>query len=66
MHEELEITEVTISGKKVKGAQRFTVMDKSGKSLSKRSKNKDSKVELTFEGACPAKCLVAPGDDTKF
>ena len=66
MHEELEITEVTISGKKVKGAQRFSVMDKNGKSLSKRSKNKDSKVDLSFEGACPAKCLVAPGDTTDF
>lgn len=41
-------------------------MDKAGKSLSKRSKNKDSKVELTFEGECPAKCLVAPGDSTDF
>ena len=41
-------------------------MDKDGISLSKKGTSADSKVELTFDGACPAKCLVAPGDTTEF
>ena len=41
-------------------------MDKDGKSLSKKGTTDESKVELTFDGACPAKCLVAPGDTTDF
>lgn len=64
LHEELDTTDVVVSGKKIKGAQKFTVMDKSGVSLSKRSK--DAKVELTFDGACPAKCFVAAGDSIDF
>lgn len=66
LHEELETADVTVSGKKIKGAQKFSVMDKNGKSLSKKGTDADSKVELKFDGTCPAKCLVAPGDTTDF
>ena len=66
LHEELDTTDVTVSGKKIRGAQKFSVMDSAGKSLSKKSTDKESKVELTFDGACPAKCLVAAGDTTDF
>lgn len=66
LHEELETTDVTVSGKKIKGAQKFTVMKADGKTVSKKGTNDESKVELTFDGACPAKCLVAPGDKTDF
>lgn len=66
LHEELETADVTVSGKKIKGAQKFSVMDTAGKSLSKKGTDAESKVELTFDGACPAKCLVAPGDTTDF
>ena len=54
LHEELETADVTISGKKIKGAQKFSVMDSAGKALNKQSDKKDSTVELTFDGACPA------------
>lgn len=37
-----------------------------GTALSKRSTNTESKVEITFDGACPKFCLVAPGDTTNF
>lgn len=66
LHEELETADVTVSGKKIKGAQKFSVMDKNGKSLSKKGTDAESKVDLTFDGACPSKCLVAPGDTTDF
>ena len=66
MHEELETADVTISGKKIKGAQKFSLMKNDGTTISKKGTNDESKVELAFDGACPAKCLVASGDSTDF
>lgn len=66
MHEELSANDVSIEGKTITGAQKFSIMKADGTALSKKSVNSNSKVEITFDGACPKLCLVAPGDSTTF